>query len=93
MTTFGDENIGRFDITMDDAFGVRCIQGIGNFNRNRKQRFQLHGTVPDQVLQRSAVQELHRDKWLPFVLTDLVNGANIRVIQRGGGLRLALEAL
>ena len=78
---------------MDDALGVRCIQSIGNFNRHREERFQLHWTIPDQVLQRSAIQEFHRDERLPFVLTDLVNGANIRMIQRRGGLRFALEAL
>ncbi len=47
----------------------------------------------NQMLQRLALEILHHDKWLPFVLTNVVNSANVRMIESGGGARLALEAL
>src|SRR6266704_3983371 len=43
------------------------------------------------MLQRHAIQKLHRNKSLAILLPDVVNRANIRVIQCGCGLRLALE--
>src|SRR5437899_492900 len=43
------------------------------------------------MLQSLAIQELHRNKSLAILLPDVVDRANIRMIQRGCGLRLALE--
>ena len=62
VTTFGDEYVRRLNVSMNDAFRVRRIQGIGNFNRDREQRFEVHWTIVDQVFQGSAVQELHDDE-------------------------------
>jgi hypothetical protein len=33
VTALGNKNVRRFDVAMNDAFGVRGIQGIGNLNR------------------------------------------------------------
>ena len=46
----------------------------------------------DEMLQRFTVQKLHSDKSLTFVFANLVNGADIRMVQRRSSLRLALEA-
>ena len=50
------------------------------------------GRASDAVLQRHAVEKLHDNEGLPVLLPNLVDGADIGMIQRGGGLRLALEA-
>ncbi len=47
----------------------------------------------DAVLQRLALQKLHDDEGLAFVLTNLMNGADIGMVERGGGAGLALETL
>ena len=44
------------------------------------------------MFQRLAFQELHGDKRLSILLPDVIDRADVRVIQGGGGLRLALEA-
>jgi hypothetical protein len=44
------------------------------------------------VLERLPFEELHGDKPSRVALIDFVNGADIRVIERRGRLRLALEA-
>src|SRR5271154_5298503 len=43
------------------------------------------------MLQRGAVQKLHGDEGFAALIVNLVNGANVRVIQRGGGLGFTLE--
>jgi hypothetical protein len=43
------------------------------------------------VLEGHPVQKFHDDEWLATVLADLVNGANVRVVQGRCRLRLSLE--
>src|SRR5439155_368418 len=45
------------------------------------------------VLERLALEALHDDVVLALVLTDVVDGADARVVERGGGAGLPLEAL
>src|SRR5580658_6150030 len=43
------------------------------------------------MLQRFTVQKLHSNESLAFVFANLVNGADVRMVQRRSSLRLALE--
>ena len=56
-------------------------------------RFHLHRPARDPVLQRQAIQKLHGDERLAVVLADLVNRADVGMVQRRGRLRFAPEAL
>ena len=55
--------------------------------------FTIQRTVADQGLQRLAVEELHDNERLPFVLPHLVEGADVGMVQgrsgvlRGGSVR------
>ena len=33
VAALGDKNIGGFDVAVDDAFGVRGVECVGNLNR------------------------------------------------------------
>ena len=44
------------------------------------------------LFQRLAIQQLHRNKRLAFVLVNVVNGADAGMIERGRRAGLALEA-
>src|SRR5579872_3925035 len=46
----------------------------------------------NQVLQSNPIQELHYDEGFVLVLPDVVNGANVGVIQSRSGLRFALKS-
>ena len=45
------------------------------------------------MLERDAVQQLHGQEGALFVFADLVDDADIRMVQRGGGARLAPKSL
>ena len=91
MTTFGDEYVCRLDVAVNYAFGVSCIQCIGNLNGHREDRFQVHGAARDQVLERRSVQELHGDESLAINVTNVVYGADVGVVQCRCGFCLTLE--
>ena len=44
------------------------------------------------MLQRAALEKLHHDERTSILLADFVDGADVGMVERGGGLRLALES-
>ena len=92
MPTLGDEDIGRLDVTVDDALRMCGIHGIGNFDSERQHHLDVQWFAGDPVLQCHAIQKLHGNESLTIFLTDVVNRANILMIQSRRRLRLALEA-
>ena len=51
----------------------------------------VHGPSRNAVLQRHTVQELHHDIRLTVFLADVINRADVRVIERGSRLRFSAE--
>src|ERR1700733_14536526 len=41
MPTLGDENVGWLDVAVNDAFGMRGIEGVGNFDSERENQFRF----------------------------------------------------
>ena len=76
---------------MQDSSGVRGGQPVGHSSE------QLHDLPPARllalrpVLQRAAIDELGDDILAPFELPDVMHRQNVRMVQRRGHLRLALE--
>ena len=69
------------------------FEGVGELHRHLDQ---LVGRElpPDQpLLERRSLQQLHDQKRLSLVLTEVVDGADVGVVERRGGARLALKAL
>ena len=88
-----EEEVGRLDVPMNDPFGVRRLQTVGHLQRHRQDLVHLQPLPEHALLQRLALEQLHRDEVLPLVLVDVVDGADVRVIQGRGRLGLPLEAL
>ena len=91
MAAFGDENIGRLDVAVDDALGMSGIESVRNLDRQTEQGLRVHSLSGDALFQRHAVHEFHGDERLTFVLTDLEDRADIWMVQRRRGLCLSLE--
>ena len=78
---------------MHDALGVRRIQRVSELDAQLQDFVDLEGLSADAVLQRLSLQQLHGDEGPAFLHVDIVDGADVGVIEGGRGLGLALEAL
>ena len=86
-----DEDVGGFDVAVDDARGMRGVQRVGNLDAHVEQRVQAQRTGGEPILQRRALQILHDDERPPVLLADVVDRADVRVVQRRRRLRFARE--
>ena len=86
-----DEDVGRLDVAMNHAFGVRGGKGVGDLDGKGEQDFDLQGLSGDAVLEGHAFEKFHGDEGLIIVLADLVDRADVGVVQRRSGTGLAAE--
>jgi hypothetical protein len=80
VTAHCNKYVGGLDIAVDDSFGVRRIQRVGNFNPPLQHLLKRKRLAGNAVLQGLPVEKLHRDELLAVLLADVVDGANVRVI-------------
>jgi len=81
MTALGDEDVGGLDIAMNDPRRVRRTEGVSDFDVKRQQHIDFQRTSSNAVLQHHAVQKFHGDERLPFVFPDLMDGADVGMVQ------------
>ena len=93
MPALGDKHIGRLDVAMDDAFRMRRVQSVSNLSGEVEQFAGLEGAAGDALSERLAFEQFHRNEGLVLELVDVVYGADARMIESGGRLRLAPEPL
>jgi hypothetical protein len=76
---------------MYDAGSVRSVEGIGDFDREHQDEFGLERTAGNLMLEGHAVKTFHRNEGTTLLLADVVNGADVRVVQGGSRLGFTLE--
>ena len=86
-------DVGGFQIAMDDAVAVRVGERIGNLNRVAQDLVQGQCAASDPLGQRFALEILHDDELDAVLLTDVIQGTDVRMIDLGDGARLAGKAL
>ena len=86
-------DVARLQIPVDDPLPVRLVQRIRDLNSNLQCLIQRQRALLQPVGQRLALQVLHDQEVDPVLAADVVEGANVRVIEAGDGLGLALEPL
>jgi hypothetical protein len=77
---------------VNNAAGVRGVESVRDLDTQRQEILQLHRAVANDVLERGAFEEFHHYVGFAILLTDIVDGADVGVIQGGSGLRFPLEA-
>ena len=78
---------------MNDASCMRGFERVGDLNANFEHLRAFQRISRDNRSERRPVKELHHDEWLSLVFADVVNRADVRVIERRGGARFATESL
>ena len=98
-------DVARLQISMRNALSVRFVQGVGDLGGVPQHLSGREWPLGQPCGQRVAFQVLHHQEGDPVPLTpalsprrgrlipDIVERANVRVVQAGDGLRLALEPL
>src|SRR5579863_8208046 len=76
---------------MNDAFGVCGVEGVGNVDADLKKAINFERRAGDDVLERGAFHELHDDEGAAVEFLNVVNGADVGMVQRRGGARFALK--
>ena len=89
----GDDEVGRLDVAVPDALRVRDGQRLEQLVHHRQHvglgQHLRHG---QDVVQRAAVDELHRDEGDVAVLAEVVDRDHARMRDAADGLGLVAEA-
>jgi hypothetical protein len=82
------QDVGRLQVAMDDPLLVRGVERVADLDARLDGL--IEGHRPGDGL---AVDELHHEVAAAVVLADVVQRADVRVVERRDRLRLALEPL
>ena len=92
MAALGHKKIGGLDVAVDDPFCMRRVQRVGNLDPNLQLLLNPQRLSGNAVLQRLPLQIFHGDERFSLILRYLINGADIRMVQRRRRASLALKA-
>jgi hypothetical protein len=81
VLAIGHEYVCRLNVAMNDTFGVRCFERIGDLNGETEEHAHFQRAGTNAMLQRGPFQKLHRDEGLGFVFANLVDGGDAGMIQ------------
>ena len=93
MALGADHQVGALDIAMNNALAVGRLEPLRGLAGDVERFVELQRAFLEFLLDGSAFEEGHRQEGLSVDLVDLVDGADIRVIERRGGLGFAEKTL
>jgi len=88
-TTVGDHDIVRLEVPVDNA----CCRGIGYLNADLEHLGEAHAFPRYEMVESFATHVLHDDELRAGLGDNIVDGDDVRMIERGGSARLLYEAL
>src|SRR5579862_129551 len=91
VAAVGDKNIGGLDVAVNDAFGVSGVQGVRDFDSQAQEHLGIERAATDAMAEGDAVEELHGDEAAAGLFADFVNGADIGMVEGGGGAGFTTE--
>ena len=90
---FGDEDVLRLDVAVNDPEAVGVLEGARHFTRHRQGLPEWQLPLSGHPLaQRLALDERHDEVQQPVGLAGGEHGNDVGVGQRGGGVHLSQEA-
>jgi hypothetical protein len=86
------DNVGRLQIAVDDAFLMRRVERLGDLARNRESLGHRHWPALEAIGKRGSFDELEDQSRDAIALFQPIDGPDVRVIERGEQARFAREA-
>jgi hypothetical protein len=83
VTALGHENIRGLDVAMHDALRVRRVEGVGDLDADIDNLGNLEHAAAEAIVERVSLHPLHDDERLALMFTDVVNRADVGVVQPG----------
>src|SRR5215831_18737416 len=77
---------------MNDSLAMGRVQRISNLDAKRQNHLRIERAPRDTLFQSHPFQQLHGNERLAVLFADVVNGADVRVIEGGSSLGFALKA-
>ena len=78
---------------MDDCLGVRRNQSVRNLHTDLENLLGFEGLASNALLQAFPFQPFHDDKGMAIVILNVVDRADVGVVQLRGGARFAAKTL
>jgi hypothetical protein len=91
VTTLGDEDVGWLDVAMHNPGSMGRVQRVGNFGSQGQQDFGFQRPSRDSILKCQAIEKLHGDKRLVLVPANLIDRADVGMIEGRSGAGLAAK--
>src|SRR5580658_10520414 len=77
---------------MNDSFLMGRTESVGDLDSQLQHLLNRQGLAGNAVHQRGTFEEFHRNERFSVVFADFMDGADIGMVQGGGGLRFTVEA-
>src|SRR4030081_949756 len=90
---FGEHDVARFQIAMDDALAVSFVESIGDLHAYLQGQRQGERTSTQPISESFTLQILHDDEIGSVLRADVVQTADIGMCEQTDGSRFALKAL
>jgi len=87
------KDVGWLNIAMNDPFRMCGLQTGGGLHRNFDGIRRCQRMASDPFLKSLAFQEFHGNIANPVLLAEVMNGANVRVVERADCPRFAFKTL
>src|SRR6516164_9271536 len=92
MAAVGYKNVGWLDIAVNDPFAMGCIQSICDLNTQRERCRDIKRLFGNALAKGLALEKFHHQERMAGGFSDIIDGADIGMVERGSGPSLALEA-
>ena len=87
-----DEDVGGLQVAVEDAARMGRLDGLGHLRQDRRPLARVHRPACQTAGQRRPLDILHRVEGVAVEVADLEDRDDPRMVEPGGGLRLAAEA-
>ena len=93
LTARGQEEVPRLDVPVDDPLDVSRVERVRDLGPELRHPLRGQRGLPEELLEGRPLEQLEHEEGLVLVGPDVVEDADVGVVQAGDGRRLALEPL